>query len=447
MALDLGTIVTAVEVVQKAIEMCKRVEDLPDQMKALGRRMELQKTVLLQVESFVKEYSKGVDPILEAGQQQDLMRIIGNVKENADKVYELFEREKENILSREYNLQFKFKLPARIWFALVENQPEKIKGVMEDINHDREELSHYLQIIEKDRDKSPGPSKQNQQPPLPPPSASKALELVVPVQNNAKKRRPSPSPSPLPLRQDYKILFVDPRNQARSIVAQSLLLLLGGLTEATSNSSVPWRIAKVHSAGFFVSHKSTLTSVISGLSYSHKSYKMGPFPGNELPNPIALASVFDNKCYPYPFKSTIQTQMTKHHSVGLTEKAFKNYDYIIVFTNREHDNMVRLKDALIQSGKVSAREKGGKGRVLHLGTYIPQRNGKPKEILNVPSKLDEATGKQTESRGDWNKKAGEIKTALKVFLKDEMGWVMPCNTNGHAAQGGKKEGESENGKE
>ncbi|KAM7210632.1 hypothetical protein V8F06_013989 [Rhypophila decipiens] len=423
MALDLGTIITAVEAVQKAIEMCKRVEDLPDQMKTLGRRMELQNTVLLQVETFIKEYSKGVDPILEAGQQQDLVRIIGNVKENADKVYELFEREKENILSREYNLQFKFKLPARIWFALVENQPEKIKGIMEDINHDREELSHYLQII--------GPSKQNQQPsPLPPSSPSKALELVVPVQNNAKKRRLSPSPSPLPLRQDYKILFVDPRNQARSLVAQSIVLLLGGLTEATSNSSsVPWRIAKAHSAGFFVSHKSTLTSVISSLSYSYKSYKMGPFPGNELPNPVALASVFDNKSYPYPFKSTIQTRMTKHRSVGLTEDAFKTYDYIIVFTNREHDNMVRLKDALIQSGKISAREKGGKGRVLHLGTYIPQRNGKPKEILNVPSKLDEATGKRSESRGDWNKKAGEIKTALKAFLKDEMGWVMPCSSN------------------
>lgn len=476
MALDLGTIITAVEAVQKAIELCNKVADLPEKMKALGRRMERQNILLLQVEKFVKKYATGVDPILEAGQRTDLMRIIGNIKENADKVYELFERVDRGILSAEHNLEFRSKTAARIWYALIERPNESIEAIMEDISHDRKELSDYVNIISaeinargllilkanaiqeaeqrekvkekaleakaktkaKEKEKSPGPSQSK-----PTGTAATATNtpgkpqglqvITVSPPTVTPRPRPSPSPSPLPLRQDYKILFVDPRNQARSVVAQSLLLLIGALTttlqsqpQSKASRVTPWRISQVHSAGFFVAHRSTLTpSVTSSLPYSHKSYKMGPFPGNEPPNPVALSAVFDNKSYPYAFKSEIYKRISNRKSVGLTERAFKDYDYIIVFTNREHDNMVRLKDALIKSGKLSAREKGGKGRVLHLGTYIPQRNGAPREILAVTARKDGDGKSLGEDRGDWNKKVGEIKTALKGFLREEMDWVMP----------------------
>ncbi|KAM7198384.1 hypothetical protein V8F20_006145 [Naviculisporaceae sp. PSN 640] len=486
MALDLGTIVTAVEMVQKAIELCNKIVDLPEKMKALGRRMERQNILLLQVEKFVKKYATGVDPILEAGQRTDLMRIIGNIKENAVKVYELLERVDKGILSAEHNLEFRSKTAARIWYALIERPNESIEAIMEDINHDRKELSDYVNIIsaeisakgllmlkanavmeaeqrekekekekeaaelkkktkDKGKDKSPSPSPSK--PATTTNTSSKPQNLqVITVTPPKTKIRASPSPSPLPLRQDYKILFVDPRNQARSVVAQSLLLLLGALTTTLQSqaksfpksASAAWRISQVHSAGFFVSHKSTLTpSVTSSLPYSHKSYKMGPFPGNEPPNPVALSAVFDNKSYPYAFKSDIQKRMVNRRSVGLTENAFKDYDYIIVFTNREHDNMVRLKDALIKMGKLSVRERGGKGRVLHLGTYIPQRNGAPREILAVTPRKDKNGKSLGEDRADWNKKAGEIKTALKGFLKEEMDWVMPDQEVGKATAGGK----------
>ncbi|KAK3319414.1 hypothetical protein B0H66DRAFT_476455 [Apodospora peruviana] len=422
--MDIGTIITAVEAVNKAIEIYKRIDDLPQQMTKLGERMERQKTVLLQVEAFIRQYGGDSDyPILQSGQTADLKRILGNIKDNAGRVYDLFDRVEKDILSREHNLQFRHKWAAQIWFALVEKQPDKIQDIMDEIKHDRKELSDYIgimnsglaaQILKKQKNPTPTNNNNNNG------SNKPTKEIAIPKP----RPKPSPSVSPLPTRRDYKVLFVDPRNQARSVVAEAYLKLNAQLTRKAGAKAV-WRIKSMHSAGFFVRNRSNITDIIDKeLDYSQPSNRFPLVDGAEPPNPVAMAALFDNNSYPYSFKKGIQEKMTAKRSCGLRRDIFKNYDYIIVFTNREHENMVKLKEALYKKGENGER---GKGRVLHLGMYTPLRNGAPRDIVTVaPRKGDD--GKTVERRSDWNMKVSEIKIAIRAFLKEEMRWEKPDET-------------------
>jgi hypothetical protein len=137
---------------------------------------------------------------------------------------------------------------------------------------------------------------------------------------------------------------------------------------------------------------------------------------------MAMAAVFDNKLYEYPFKQDVKTEVTARTSCGMRKDMFTRFDFIVVFALREHDNMVKLREAV---RKRVAAEGGvlprGKGRVLQLGAYLSRRrDGGVREILTPQVTKD---GKK--NRENWNWKVSEIKTALKAFLKREMDWEQP----------------------
>jgi hypothetical protein len=414
MALDPGSIVTAIDLVQRAIEIYQRIEALPQQMTQLGRRMERLNVFLVQLEAFVRRKKPGsAYARLFSGQKEALGLLLSSIKEHSEKVYDLFERYEKGILSRTHDLQFRVKWAAQIWFSLVDSSPEKIQAIMDDIDYDRGVLSDYMTLmnvygVEVIVDKAFEPQAQ---------AAGAATKKPAAPKTLAPAKRPSPSPSPAPPRKDFKIIFVDPLNQGRGVVAEAFVKLLGGLTLVAKRQ---WRISIAHSAGFFVKNRSNCADVVENLEYSYKSFKRPLEDGAKAPSALALAALFDNKSYDYPFKADIRDAMTARRSRGLRKDVFKQYDFIIVFTNRDHDNMIKLKEALRkEDGSVASAR--GKGRVLHLGTFLADNSGgPPREITTPPKKAG-----STVSRNDWNRKVAEIKTAVKAFLKQEMGWTHP----------------------
>lgn len=101
----------------------------------------------------------------------------------------------------------------------------------------------------------------------------------------------------------------------------------------------------------------------------------------------------------------------------MAKTMFKTYDFVVPFTNREYDNLVRLSKALVARDGKDAVTGGGKGPVIHLGAYLTL-DGIPREILA-------AKGVWNSSREMWNVRCSQIRTAIKQFLTKEMGWQQP----------------------
>ncbi len=239
--------------------------------------------------------------------------------------------------------------------------------------------------------------------------------------NDPKKKEdapapPLPSPSPLPPRADFKIIFVDPYNGGRSAVAAALARLLGGWTAGTGSD---WRIDRVCSAGFFVTNRSSCVTEIESLAFAHNWEKLPVVPGDVGPSETAMAALFDNKSYDYPFKTVVRAAATKRKSRGLSRKVFGDFDYIIVFTSREHNNMVSLRQAIVAKDGQEAAPRG-RGRIVHLGKYLTL-DGIPREITNPAKNAD-----GSDSRVNWNWKVSQMKTAIKSFLRVEMRWRQPA---------------------
>lgn len=417
MALDLGTIITVVEIVEKVIDVYLRIEGLPQQMKNLGRRMERLNIFLGQLEGFVKRKPKTAFATLYSGQLEDLGKLLAGIQENAERVYDIFDRYKKGILSRSKNLEFRAKWVSNIWFSLVDKTPEKIQAIMDDIDWERSVLSDYLALMAVERAQQPsGPVRR--------------LTGREPERAASGTRHPTPSPSPSPAapRRNYKILFVDPYNIGRGVVAEALVKLFGQLTVKTGGD---WRIGEVQSVGFFVKKGSDCTDVIDTLNYSYKSFKKPWKDGGQIPQKVALEALFDNKWCDHPFKKTIAQEMDTRQSRGLRKNMFTRFDYIVVFTRREHDNMIKLKDAIQKSSEAVGTKSRSRARILQLGAFISQEGGLLREILSPVPNED---GSQNRQR--WNRAVADMKVALRGFLKQEMEWKQPREKE--KATGGQK---------
>ncbi|KAK3293820.1 uncharacterized protein B0H64DRAFT_398760 [Chaetomium fimeti] len=418
--MDLGTVLTVVELVQKAIAIYERIDNLPQQMAQLGRRMENLNLFLVRLQNFLVETSKNNKKSktqLLSGQLDDLRKLLAGIKANAETVYDLFDRYKSGILSRSKDLKFRASWMTQLWFSVVDNSADKVQVIMEDIDQQRSLLRDYLVLMAVE--KAYEPTRPGREPEQKPPGT-----LAAPT-----KRRPVPSPSPTPPRRDYKILFVDPYNEGRSVVAEALVKLLAQMTQRARGGG-DWRIGEVSSAGFFTKRRNQAVEAIDGLDYSERSFKLPWRPGGQAPDSTALAAVFDNKWADFPFKKDIRKEMLGRTSRGVPKDVFARFDFVFVFTIREHDNMVKLKEALLRKEGPGAVPRC-KGRVLQLGTYLAQKRGQVREILNPVE-----GGDSKKNREAWNQQVSEIRTALKGFLKQEMRWVPPDDKD--AASVGKK---------
>ena len=385
MSVSPDIIFQAVDLVRKAIDIYHRVEGLPKQMDALGRRLEKLSFFLGHLAGFIKARPDTAYDHLLAGQKGELADIVESIKGNVAAAYDLFERYEKGILSRQHDMQFRVKWAAQMWFALVDNTPEKVGALMEDIDRDRTFLSDYLGLMN-----------------------AQGIEHLV---NKGKGRAPSPSPQS-PARKDYTVVFVDPYNQARSVVAAAWVGLLKAWTLERKSE---WCIEHWLSAGFFVQNKCDCVDVINGLDYTYKSFKKPFKEGGAKPDWTPRAALFQNKRYNYPHKKIIEDRVGSWTSRGVRKGIFQDYDYIVVFTNREHDNMIKLKNALVKHGGRSAAPRG-KGRLLMLGAYLSPAA----EILDPPKNKD-----GTNNRENWDRAVAQIKSAVEGFLKEEFQWQEP----------------------
>ncbi|KAK1765199.1 hypothetical protein QBC33DRAFT_544892 [Phialemonium atrogriseum] len=413
MSLSLDTVLQVIEIVNKAVEMYQKIQDAPEQMRKIGKRMERLNALLAHLELFLREKKEHALARLRPAQTEELLSIIEDIRDDSSKVQALFYKWNNDI--GPFGFQLRFKTLAQAYFALG-SSPEKLSGLADDIELHRQDLRDHLQLMGCIGINAllvggsvGAAAQQNLATPGPTTNAGSGPKLPL---------SPSPSPSPVASRQDYRVLFVDPTNIARGVVAEALMKLL---KEWTLGAGGDWRVKIVHSAGFFVKRGSDVVDTIDSLEFSYPSYRLPMAEGNKKPKEVALAALFDNGAYNFPFKKSVQEHIGAHRSRGLQKDVFKKYDYIMVFTGREHDNMIRLRKALVAKEGKGITQKG-KGRIVHLGRYLTL-DGIPREIVDAPKDKD-----GRDSRENWNWKVSQVKIAIKGFLKQEMRWKQPQNS-------------------
>lgn len=115
----------------------------------------------------------------------------------------------------------------------------------------------------------------------------------------------------------------------------------------------------------------------------------------------ALSADYNNKPfnYPYPEKERIRASLAARRSRGLKRDVFAMFGFVVVFTEKEYDNVVKLKDALKMRDGDGVAE--GKGKVMLLG-------------------------EDWVKDAEWDAKVKNMKTLLKKHLfRQEMGWLEP----------------------
>lgn len=408
MSLSIDTVFQAVDLIKKAVELYQRIDGLPKQMTTLGRRLEQLSIFLGHLAAFAKAKSQTAYDKLLSGQKEQLQDILVSIKGDIDAAYDLFDRYEKGILSRRHDMQFRVKWAAQIWFSLAENTPEKVGALIKSIDDDCMFLNHYFALMNAQGIEH---MINNNNTNTSTSASTNTNSLAAPGGLLPKPKQRSRSASPMP-RTDYTIIFIDPYNQARSVVAAAWVYTFMAWT---LKSKANWRIKHCHAAGFFVKNRSDCTDLIEKLNYSQKSFKKPFKDGGVSPDKVPREALFDGKHYKYPDKKVVEDKVGSWRSRGVTKSIFKDYDYIVVMTNREHDNMIQLKKALIKQQGPSAAPRG-KGKLLMLGAY----QSPPGEILDAPKNKDGSN-----NRANWDKKVGQLRTAIEAFLSEEFRWEQP----------------------
>lgn len=408
MALSLDTIMTVASLVRGAVDLYNRIDDWPDQMRKLGRRMKNLNVYLTELEEIVAKKADNAFIRLFSTQRKHLGLLIQDIRKDTESVNALFHKWENDI--GPLGLQFRFKTITQAYFALGSSS-DKIAALIEDMNEHLQLIRDYLTLMGFKAAVLIGERQNAKAAPAPvlgQPSKAPIVDKKNDGKDDKSKRKPSPSPSPAPPRRDFKIVFVDPTNVARSVVAESLARLMQEWTKATNGD---WRVQTAHSAGFLVKDKTDLPEI--------ESLKR-EVAGGQSPSRLALEAVFDNKAFDFPAKKDVHIAMLKKRSNGVKKDVFKKYDFVLVFTSQDHENMLKIKSTLAEKEGAEQVTARGKGRVVHLGSYLTL-DGIPREI-DDPRK----TGKELRvTRADWNWKAAQIKLAIKEFLKQEMQWRQP----------------------
>ncbi|KAJ3480927.1 hypothetical protein NLG97_g7948 [Lecanicillium saksenae] len=387
MSLSPDMIFQTVDLVKKAVEIYRRVAGLPSQMNELGRRLEQLRILLGYLAGFIKTKPKTVYNELLDGQKGELQGIVRSIRANIDSAYDLFDRYEKGIISRRHDIQLRVKWAAQIWFSLADNTPEKIGALIESIDCDCMFLNHYFALMN-----------------------AQCIERLI---NVDRQRIHNMS---LPPSKDYTMIFIDPYNQGRSVVAAAWVYTLMAFTLQARD---PWRIKHCHAAGLFVKGRSDCVDIIESLDYTKKSFQKPFKNGGVAPDRIPCTALFSSAPYDHPDKRLLEDKIATWRSRGVRTSIFRDYDYIIVFMNRDHDNMIKLRNALVkQQGQAAAPP--GKGKLLMLGAYLSP----PSEIPDAAKNKDGSN-----NRDNWDKTAAQLKTAIEGFLTEEFQWMAPSSSS------------------
>ncbi|KAI0805409.1 hypothetical protein GGR55DRAFT_655011 [Xylaria sp. FL0064] len=360
----------ALALVQAALDLYNRIRDGPELLKRLGEEMKGLKLFILNVKQLVNENTNsalaGLRPMLtERAAHQNLFR-----KYNNDQ--------------GPFGITFRFRTATDIYFALGYSK-ETLNEMHDAVARAKQRLMQTLQLMH----------------------IFGTNALLANTGNSNPPPRAGPKPQ---IKQPKSVIYVDAHNLGRSRVAEAYTKLLREWTVRTGGK---WPVAFAHSAGFFVEDRSDCINVLKRLNQqSPQEFTRWSGP----PLEVAMAALFENKWFNYPYKAQIKDAMMAQRSRGITKNIFK-VDYVLVFTRREYNNLLQLRKALLGLYGTSTVPEG-KGRIVHLGQYLVQ--GKTRDIYDA---MKDSNGNL--SRENWNKTVGQIKTAVKGFLKEELNWKRP----------------------
>lgn len=90
MADPLGTLMQVVEVVGKAIEIYKKIQDAPEQVRRIGKRMGILNTILGQLEILLRTDEKRALARLGPAMTDELLDVIEDIRKDSEEVRVLF---------------------------------------------------------------------------------------------------------------------------------------------------------------------------------------------------------------------------------------------------------------------------------------------------------------------------------------------------------------------
>jgi len=169
------------------------------------------------------------------------------------------------------------------------------------------------------------------------------------------------------------------------------------------NTQKNWIFERVDSAGVLIPtefSKSTLEAEsikVGKVSAAAKTAAMATIAGPE--------SYFQTKDPPDE-KGTILKRVQDHQAQGLTETHFQRYEHIICFGGWSYKSLLKLRE----KAAATAAPKKIKGKIFHAKEtdwYWARENS------------------SKEAKESLLKMTGQLKTAIKTFLKTELKWEMP----------------------
>ncbi|KAI0484478.1 hypothetical protein GGR56DRAFT_669039 [Xylariaceae sp. FL0804] len=141
--MDLGTVGTVVEVVNKAVAIYQRIQDVPDELDRVGRRVKRLQGGLRGLELYLRGRPKTAFAHLRSAQEEELKDIIGETRTNCGKALGILDRWERRALP--LGLQFRGNALARLaqqaYFALGMQQ---LADYLED---DRAAIDSYVSVL------------------------------------------------------------------------------------------------------------------------------------------------------------------------------------------------------------------------------------------------------------------------------------------------------------
>lgn len=397
-------VITLLGYVREAVKFVDAIKDAPREMADLHDRMKFLAAYLGTLRTTLERRRPQLG-LLGREQHEILSGIMDGLGADVRAVRVLYGEWRGN--KGPWGLEWRFEIAAKVWHELGPRKGE-IAALGESIDKRRRDLGDALQLMGFD-------------------GVYEVLDVVSGAKASSSPRRLTPEPAPLAkqpappaaLKPNYRIIFVDPYNEGRSLVAEAMAKMLREWTRQTNGD---WRIWPVHSAGLYLRAQSDpeIERLMAGAHIpAHKS--MAWRPGGRPPNPLALQAMFDPAMCRPQVRSAVHPIIAPRRSRGVTARIFSTYDYIVVFHWREYDNLLALKRAMLRAAptdRAGVVAPDGMGRIVHIG--VPSLSGSVANVLDVDRDTPEARKPQR-----WREKVSEIRGLTQEFLTRRVGWQPP----------------------
>ncbi|KAJ9634145.1 hypothetical protein H2204_006476 [Knufia peltigerae] len=387
----------ALAVVEKAIALYDKMTDAIETVQFMGIRLEGIRDQIMIAQRLVPDSKNDILLKLDRDLYEMIKKTIKKIEVDAQATQVILDAwygKKTGILDSTW----RSKLVADVVNSLIKGKGDELKKLNQRLEEYQTSLNHFIGMVNTfyikeliDRD-----------------TTNKGKKLAVAGTPSAVSRSPSPAK-----RQQYRVIFVDPYNEGRSVVAQSYLYLVHQWTVRTENY---WPLNKWESAGMRVRARSAFVPQLQALGLS-KPIQFAD--GNVPSSPNAIDALFGQPYFNYAYKEPIRQGAAKRLSRGLPVDIFDHYEFILVFTKEQQAILEALREHIART-QPKFKEVNQRARILLLGSY-----SKAGQIY-TPS----ATGDAEELKKRWGKVINQIKGSVKGFLELECGWKPPKKEDG-----------------